>query len=351
MRESSASRATNEVASQTTTPEAALISTAPGQVPEPDSSPQFDDLMVRVAWLYHRHDWTQEQISKKFGVSRTTVARLLQRALQEGLVTINFAPGPERLMRLEEELGQKYDLAEIILVPFMPDPLALRTAIAKAVAAFLERWLEDGIQVGVSTSRTLNEMGDYFSPSRKLENCVFIEMLGGIAAEDPHFDMFNVSWKLAAACHASAKHLLTPAVVSSCHVRDALLQDERVAKTLEQAAHSDVALIAIGSAPQDVPVYEMANLSEAELSELGARGAVGEIMGYPYNVQGQAISHPVYDRVIGLDLEQVRKIPFVIAVAGGKVKELSVLGALRQRFIKVLITDEQTGLTLFQAQE
>jgi DNA-binding transcriptional regulator LsrR (DeoR family) len=319
---------------------------SPGQVPSAVSRVKFDDLMVRAAWLYHRHDWTQEQISQKFRVSRTTVARLLHRALQEGLVKISFDRAAEQLMLFEEELREKYALEEIILVPWSADPLALQTVLARAVAAFLERWLEDGTLLGVATSRTLNEMGDYFSPSRKLGKCVFVEMLGGIAADDPRFDTFNVSRKLAAACGGSAKHLLTPAVVSSSHVRDVLMQDERVAKTLELAATSEAALLAIGSAPQGVPLYQMANLTEEDYRQLRARGAVGEIMGHPYDIDGKAISHPVYDRVIGLDLQQVREFPFVIAVAGGREKELSVLGALRQHFIKVLVTDERTGLTL-----
>ena len=307
---------------------------------------QFDDLMVRVSWLYHRHKWTQDQIAQEFRVSRTSVARLLQRALQEGLVEISFESEPEQRMLLEERLCREYGLDAAILVPSSSDELTLRTALAKAAAAFLERWLNEGMVVGVATSRTLHEMGDYFSPSRKLQNCTFVEMVGGIAADDPRFDTFNVSWKLAEACGGSARHLLTPAVVNSFHAKEVLLNDERIAKTLKLAAKSDVGLLAIGSAPKNVPLYQMANLTEQDCKELESMGAVGEMMGYPYDVNGNPISHPIYDRVIGLELQQVKELPSVIVVAGGVDKELAVLGALRQRFIKVLVTDYRTGLTI-----
>ncbi len=307
---------------------------------------QFDDLMTRVAWHYHRHGWTQDQIARKFHVSRTTVVRLLQRALQEGLVKVSFASEPEQLMLLEERLCEEYGLEQAILVPFAAEETALRTLLAKAAAAYLERWLSDGLVVGVATSRTLHEMGDYFSPSRKLENCVFVEMVGGIAADDPRLDTFNVSWKLAEACGGSARHLLTPAVVGSSHAREVLLNDERIAKTLKLAAKSDVGLLAIGSAPKNVPLYQMANLTEQDSKELESMGVVGEMMGYLYDVNGNPISHPIYDRVIALELQQVKDFPSVIVVGGGVDKELAVLGALRQRFIKVLVTDYKTGLTL-----
>ncbi len=90
----------------------------------------------------------------------------------------------------------------------------------------------------------------------------------------------------------------------------------------------------------------MANLTEQDSKELESMGVVGEMMGYLYDVNGNPISHPIYDRVIALELQQVKDFPSVIVVGGGVDKELAVLGALRQRFIKVLVTDYKTGLTL-----
>jgi lsr operon transcriptional repressor len=74
---------------------------------------RFEDLTIRVAWLYYQHGLTQEQIARKFRVSRATVARVLQRARQGGLVEFRFAPGPERMMLLEERLREQYALMEL----------------------------------------------------------------------------------------------------------------------------------------------------------------------------------------------------------------------------------------------
>ena len=88
---------------------------------------RFEDLTIRVAWLYHQHGLTQEQIGRKFRVSRATVARVLQRARQEGLVEFRFAPGPERLMLLEEKLRGHHALEEVILVPSSSEETKLRS--------------------------------------------------------------------------------------------------------------------------------------------------------------------------------------------------------------------------------
>jgi len=310
---------------------------------------KFDDLMIRVAWLYHQRGWTQEQIARHFRVSRATVARVLQRAIRDGLVKICFAPEPEHRMLFEEGLCQQYSLEEAILVTCTAESSARQTALAKATAAYLERSLEDNTVVSLGTSRTLHEMAGIYSPSRKLPNCVFVEMLGGIADEDPRFDIYNVSWKLAEACGGSARHLFTPAVLGSPEAKEVMLNDTRIAETLELAAGSGMSLLAIGDTGKTCPVFKMAHLGEADIRDLQSRGAVGEIIGRAYDADGNSIATPIDDRILSLTMEQIRALPFVVAVGGGKEREAAILGALRQKFIKVLITDYDTGQALVES--
>jgi DNA-binding transcriptional regulator LsrR (DeoR family) len=308
---------------------------------------QFDDLTVRVAWLYHQRAWTQEQIARRFRVSRATIARLLQRATREGLVKVWFASEPERRMLLEESLCQQYSLAEAILVPSTPDHAARQSALARATAAYLKRSLEDRMIVGLGTSRTLHEMANIFSPSRKLPGCVFVEMLGGIAAEDPRFDTYNVSWELAHRCGASARHFFAPAILSSHEVKEVMLKDPGIAKTIELAAQADMSLLAIGDIGASCPIlFRMAGFDQSDVRALQSDGAVGEIIGRVYDIQGNKVSTPIDDRILGLSLDQIRALPFVVGVGGGESRHAAIRGALRQRFIKVLVTDQATGEAL-----
>ncbi len=315
------------------------------------SADPFDDVTVRVAWLYHQRGWTQEQIARKFRISRATVARVLQRAIQEGLVRICFAPVPEERMQIEESLRERFSLEEAIVVPAIAEAPARQTALAEATADYLERTLEDGMVVGLGTSRTLHEMTGIFSPSRKLPNCVFVEMVGGIAAEDPRFDIYNVSWKLAEACGGAARHLFTPAVLDSPQAKQIMLNDPRISETLQLAARSDLSLLAIGDTGANCPIFRMAHLGQADIDELGDQAAVGEIIGRAYDLSGNPVTTKIDDRILGLDLEQIRHLQFVVAVAGGVERTAAVLGALRQGFVKVLITDLEIARGLMALDE
>lgn len=49
-------------------------------------------------------------------------------------------------------------------------------------------------------------------------------------------------------------------------------------------------------------------------------------------------------KIVGIDLEAIHAANYVIGVAAGKFKAEAILGALRGKYINVLITDDDTAL-------
>ena len=83
--------------------------------------------------------------------------------------------------------------------------------------------------------------------------------------------------------------------------------------------------------------------SAQELDELRQLGAVGDVCLRYFDADGNPIQSVLNDRVIGMDLEQLRKIKRCVGVAGGKRKVAAIRGAMRGRYINVLITDVNTA--------
>jgi DNA-binding transcriptional regulator LsrR (DeoR family) len=90
--------------------------------------------------------------------------------------------------------------------------------------------------------------------------------------------------------------------------------------------------------------------SREELEALQKNGAVGDVCLRFYDAQGRPVKGAFDGRVIGIDLDGLRRVPRSVALCGGKRKFAAILGALRGGWINTLVTDQFTAQRLAKAQ-
>ena len=73
--------------------------------------------LVDVARLYYEHDFSQQDIAKKLGISRPSVSRMLQKAREMGIIRIKIFDPEQRGSHQEKALQNIYGLKKVILVP------------------------------------------------------------------------------------------------------------------------------------------------------------------------------------------------------------------------------------------
>ena len=69
-------------------------------------------LMVKAVWYYYIESYTQQNISKLLGVSRSKVISLLERARQTGVIQFNVRQESSRRMQVEQDMIYFTDTAE-----------------------------------------------------------------------------------------------------------------------------------------------------------------------------------------------------------------------------------------------
>ncbi len=79
--------------------------------------------------------------------------------------------------------------------------------------------------------------------------------------------------------------------------------------------------------------------SVRELAALRERGAVGDVCTRPYTRDGLPVDEALQRRIVAVEFEDLRRIPTVVAVAGGLEKAEAILGLLRGDLVDVLVTD------------
>lgn len=304
----------------------------------------YDDsraLLTRVAWLYYVEQLSQQEIGDRLRLSRVRVTRLLQRARDEHIVEIRISTSTEPWLALERQLIERFGLRDAVVVP-SDGGERLRQHLGQAAATYLERVLCDDDVLGIGSGATLSEMPHYIRRGAHAR-CLVVELIGGLSRTDRSINPYDSSWRLAEALGARSEHLQVPAMVESAAIARNLLEDTVTRTALERAASCDVAVVGIGQL--DSPIRaSMDYLPPEALGRLVAAGAAGDILLRFYDAAGQPVATDFDDQVIGLTLEQLRRVPMVIGVAGGLDKAPAIAGALRGGLVDVIICDQAASV-------
>jgi DNA-binding transcriptional regulator LsrR (DeoR family) len=281
---------------------------------------------------------TQAQIAEEFGLSRPKVQRLLDRARATGVVDIHIDVPLGLDLNLETRLATTFGLTEALVSPGRRDPEAQREAVARSAARFLERRLHGDAVIAVSHGRDTGAVPRFFRPAAPID-CVFASAMGGSPRVDTPTNPNEICQALAEKSGGRGVSLYAPAYVESPEVRDGLMAQEAVAHALDLAARADVALVGIGGTDDGCTMVRSGCLSVDEIGRLRAQGAVGDVLGNYVDAAGTLIAAPHSRRLIALSVDDLRRIPTVIAVVSGAEKSMAILGVLRAGIIDVLIVD------------
>ncbi len=306
------------------------------------------NLLYKIAKAYYEDNLTQEEIGRRFGMSRIKISRMLQQARDEKIVQITIVPPHESNTELEREIEACFGLYEVVVTTLNgSDTRTVNRELGQAAANYLLRILQGHEVLTISWGTTLAALVDVL-PSQFWPEMKIVQMLGGLGQPESETYGGDLIHRLAQTFNARPRIIPAPGIVKSKLVRDALLADPQISDTLALAAKADVALVGIGQPTRDSVVMRSGILADEELAQLNANGAVGDIALRFFGTDGQAVQHEICDRIIGLDLLQIQKIPRVIGVAGGETKFPVIRAALRGRLINVLVTDDQTALRLLE---
>jgi DNA-binding transcriptional regulator LsrR (DeoR family) len=174
-----------------------------------------------------------------------------------------------------------------------------------------------------------------------------VQSLGGASESPAKTHAVYLASQLATLVRGDVTYLTAPAIVGSKETRDILLQDAYVRGAIELFDQVTLALVGIGAIEPSPMLASSGNIfSPQEQAMLRECGAVGDILVRFYDRQGQPVHTSLDPRVIGMSLEQLKRVKRSVGVAGGQRKHASIRSALLGGLVNVLITDRSTAQAL-----
>jgi len=309
-----------------------------------------DDLILRVAWLYHVEGLTQTDIADALDMPRSKVIKLLRDGFDSGVVSIQLSDERFNCLKIEADLKRELGLKDAYVIPAPQDADRLTNLLGWAAASYLPKVLRDGMTLGTAWGATLLETAKQFRDLPR-EHCAVTMMMGGIADSLPAVNPNDIARMFASRLSGRMYYLCAPVLIENANLREALLQDASIKTPLALAKACNVALLGAGTVSPDATLTTAGIISGPQLAELRARGAVGDLLARFFDAAGEPVRSEFDARVIGVELTDLKAIDTTILVAGGDTKVAAIVGAVRGGYINTLITDEVTAQQVLTHQE
>ncbi|WP_455138358.1 sugar-binding transcriptional regulator [Thermophilibacter sp.] len=309
-------------------------------------------LMAEIARLYYIEGIPQVDIAKSLYLSKARVSRALKTAREKKIVEFTINYPLERSVMLEESLKRMYGLEDARVALDMKSYHTAEVSLKQIGglgAAYLDEVLVDGDRIGVSWGRTISQVVAHLKPTHPRQ----IQVYQVVGSPNDDYDTGNqisaLAQGIASAFKGSCSLLYAPMYINNDIVRKELKREPTIRRMLERIRTCDYVLTGIADMNAAMVGNTWAGyLTDERRREIRAKGAVGYICGYFIDRDGRKLDDELNEKIVGIQFDELKRTPHVIAVAGGIDKTQSIHAALAGGLIDCLITDSVIAEKLLQ---
>jgi DNA-binding transcriptional regulator LsrR (DeoR family) len=309
------------------------------------------DLATQVARLFFDRQLSKVEIASRLGISRFRVARLIDGALADGLVRIEYRNVPLEDVALARSMESRFgiDLCAVAAVPAMD---GATFGLARLAASVLDGLIASDETIGIAWGSTLAAVVREM-PARSDPSIAVVQLAGGSSQLERDLEPGELSRLLADRLGAAHHALFAPAFVESRALRKALLRQPDVADATDRFGAISLAIVGIGSMPSgsgqtSSSLLRSGVIDPATVARLVGLGAVGDLVVHPFDEAGEFIAPDLAERAMAIGVAELRQARRVVAVAAGPEKAAAIRGALASGVVRILVTDAPTARAVLE---
>ena len=280
-------------------------------------------------------------------MSRPTVSNLLKRCKEEGIVEIRIREMNSLIHVLQRELKSVFNLRDVVVVPSGPDDAATIEQTGRAASEMLIHNLRDGLRIGISWGVTTYQTVHSLNVAPLYQDIEVCQLVGALGVINPIYDGYELVRTLSKKLNGNYSTIQAPGVVSSVEARRMFLQEPGIAAAIDKARGVDCAVLSVSpDDPEYSSLVKAGYITLEESAEIKRNGAVGHTCCFHFDIEGRVMSTSLNDRIVGITIDDLRRVPEMILAACGAVKADAILGALHTGLFHYLATDEAAALKL-----
>lgn len=242
---------------------------------------------------------------------------------------------------LENTLKEKLNLKDVIIVSGNSDVSPwVKKELGRACVSKIKRILKGNETIAVAGGTTIAAVAEMMTPDKNHENLLFVPARGGLG-ENVENQANTICAKMAKRANGNYRLLHVPDQLSK-EAYQSIMEEPAIKELIDIIRSSHIVLHGIGDAKT---MAERRKTPEYDLEKIEKNKAVGEAFGYYFNQDGKVV-HKV--QTAGIQLDDLKHIPCVIAIAGGASKAKAIKAYMQQNNDHILITDEAAANELLR---
>lgn len=301
------------------------------------------NLYIKIAHWYYTLGMTQDEIAKRLSFTRQKVNRIINSLVSKGIVSITVNGYNASHVKYESILEEYFHIRRVIIAESYDMETDFLPTLADRAAQFLESFLQPDMTIGVSWGKTLAAVISRLSYKQR-GGCTVVQMVGAQnLLEDRMVKSDEIARVLANKLDCACYMFYAPVLVDYPETKKMLMKERTIRKSYEWMEKCDVALFGIGQLTKESTMYQRGFLKETDIAQLRADGFIGDLCVNPVRIDGSWDHSCIQDRVNNAGMEVLKKIPNVIAIAGGTDKTDAIIGCLNSGAIDILIIDDKSA--------
>ncbi len=310
----------------------------------PDAGLVEHILTTTVARRYYCDGKTKSEIAKELAISRFRVARILEKALRDGVVRIEFAhPSGDVDYELSSALKRQFRLKNAIVVDDQGGDVDLVLDDMGRVAAVLLREISGPDEVlGFAWTKAMEAMSRHLEP---LKAHAVVQLGGAWPGAGTDRTSVDLVRDLAVLSSGHAYTFYAPLVASDPQAAEAIRRQPDVLAAKAMYSRVTLAIVGLGAWREGATSLWSA-FEPTERDRMSAQGVVAEICGMTVDRKGKPIETALSAISIGISAAELAACPDVLALAFGLEKVDAIIAALSGGIVKSLITHASVAQAL-----
>ena len=307
--------------------------------------------MHRILTLHFIEGKKQIEIAETMGISVASVNRIIKQGRDLGMVEITIRSPFQSSFDIAAGLLANTGLVDAIVAPCSsPDDGLRLKAAGRSAAAYLVDNLQDGMTICISGGKGVSALVAELDTDRKFDVTV-VPATGGVQGKH-YTDVNHLASEMAVKLGGKAFQIHAPMFASSPEERDALMRIRSCEDILDKARNAQIAVVGVGSIhAENSSYFDLTPGVAADIDAIEKSKSESEILAHLLDGAGQLSDYRLNGNLVGMTPEELKRIPFSMGVAAGSTKVEPLISVLRGGYLKQLVTDEMTAISVLEGLE